>query len=368
MAPAYLRQALRFLILILLHEKVRGTSQGESPEKVACLRQGSCKEPVGSRPASSSLLLQVETSHNTLTIDKLSDRVAASAIAELADSTKKGNDDTVEDSLAGIPGSVNITVEAYTGTSAFSGTETGANVAFEVHQTWTQTMPLVIQADVGEAVAMSVRLAAWPTKIRIQAQGPDAWNVDSVVVVHGGTRVTVLETGSGQTKYAADSTHWIDSYDEAPASMTLDVPSLEALAQHRAPDGANKTCTTRADKRVWALGYTTADPGSKCVFGVDPRDEGLHCIMDDAQFGTLGWCFTNKEGSSWGSCSADCPLFGQEGILGDKIDDFINRLDEQGQILMDTVEKMRNNASNPEAQNNTSSAADADRAPKAETQ
>jgi len=57
------------------------------------------------------------------------------------------------------------------------------------------------------------------------------------------------------------------------------------------------------------------------VFGVDIRDEGAHCIMDDIKYGTFGWCWTNAQMDSWGSCNETCPLFGPLKVLEDKIDE-----------------------------------------------
>jgi len=56
------------------------------------------------------------------------------------------------------------------------------------------------------------------------------------------------------------------------------------------------------------------------VFGADVRDEGSHCIFDEGMYGSNGWCFTAADGSAWGSCNEDCPLYGQGAQLGKKID------------------------------------------------
>jgi len=85
------------------------------------------------------------------------------------------------------------------------------------------------------------------------------------------------------------------------------------------------TCITRADERVSSTFYATSPAGTPCVFGVDPRDEGSHCIMDGGQYGSFGWCFTSKSRQSWGACSESCPLFGPSKVLGAKI----NKLDSE---------------------------------------
>jgi len=62
-----------------------------------------------------------------------------------------------------------------------------------------------------------------------------------------------------------------------------------------------------------------APPGTPCMFGLDDRDEGYHCILDNGYYGSLGWCYTAKDRSSWGACNADCPLFGPLKKIGDRL-------------------------------------------------
>lgn len=64
----------------------------------------------------------------------------------------------------------------------------------------------------------------------------------------------------------------------------------------------------------------TAKNGTSCLFGIDDRDEGEHCIMEDGKYGSFGWCWTSQKKDTWGSCSEDCPLFGVFKILGKKIE------------------------------------------------
>jgi len=100
------------------------------------------------------------------------------------------------------------------------------------------------------------------------------------------------------------------------------------------------TCVTREDPRVSSAFYTTSPFGTPCVFGVDLRDEGSHCIMEGGKYGSLGWCYTSKDGQSWGSCSESCPLFGPSKVLGAKI----NKLDsELGDRVRAELEKVLNN-------------------------
>jgi len=95
------------------------------------------------------------------------------------------------------------------------------------------------------------------------------------------------------------------------------------------------SCVTRADPRAVANGYTTAKPGTPCVFGLDIRDEGKHCVLDP-EYGSFGWCYTDDDRESFGSCSEDCPMFGPHGVLQSKLD----AMDEAVSIILDKMDKM----------------------------
>jgi len=105
-----------------------------------------------------------------------------------------------------------------------------------------------------------------------------------------------------------------------PANLT-NVTNITNMSNTTNNTGrSNGTCFTREDPRVSSLGYTTAKAGTPCKFGLDERDEGWHCIMDDRKYGSLGWCYTEDDLGEWGACDSGCPLFGQEQILGEKLD------------------------------------------------
>eukprot|EP00420_Gonyaulax_spinifera_P015130 CAMPEP_0197914370 /NCGR_PEP_ID=MMETSP1439-20131203/78392_1 /TAXON_ID=66791 /ORGANISM="Gonyaulax spinifera, Strain CCMP409" /LENGTH=318 /DNA_ID=CAMNT_0043536279 /DNA_START=62 /DNA_END=1018 /DNA_ORIENTATION=+ len=91
---------------------------------------------------------------------------------------------------------------------------------------------------------------------------------------------------------------------------------------------AKSNCTTREDARASAFGVTTAAPGTPCVFGVDVRDEGEHCIFDDGEYGSFGWCWTGEDKRSWGSCSENCPLYGPSKVLEGRIDELGRRIEK----------------------------------------
>lgn len=81
-------------------------------------------------------------------------------------------------------------------------------------------------------------------------------------------------------------------------------------------------CATKFDERASSWFGETAPAGTPCMFGVDLRDEGSHCVDEGSghPYGSYGWCYTNDRRTQWGSCNEHCPLFGQTKILGEKID------------------------------------------------
>merc|ERR1719160_704761 len=92
------------------------------------------------------------------------------------------------------------------------------------------------------------------------------------------------------------------------------------------------TCVTREDERASSWFASTAPAGTACIFGVDPRDEGEHCIME-TEYGTFGWCYTDPSKTVWGSCSESCPLVGHAKILGGKVDRINSKLQEINVLL-----------------------------------
>lgn len=135
------------------------------------------------------------------------------------------------------------------------------------------------------------------------------------------------------------------------ANATSDPPEVPAVANQTAPAAGDPNvtnvsnqsvppevspaavtgCATRYDERIEAWLRVTAAPGTPCLFGVDARDEGKHCIMDGGEFGTFGWCWTTADKGEWGSCNEQCPLFGQAKALAKKVDavsDVVGRIVE----------------------------------------
>lgn len=109
----------------------------------------------------------------------------------------------------------------------------------------------------------------------------------------------------------------------------------------------NVTNTTTSDACVTGepvmniLGYTTSEKGTHCIFGLDQRDEGKHCILSDLKYGSLGWCYTSASRESWGPCSESCPLFGQLKVLGNRV----NKLHKEIEQLINLTTTADANAS-----------------------
>jgi len=84
-------------------------------------------------------------------------------------------------------------------------------------------------------------------------------------------------------------------------------------------------CTTRSDSRSerrwqFLFGLNTAAPGTPCLFGVVPADEGSHCVLSHGKYGSFGWCYTRSDRAEWGSCSQDCPLVGPVDVIAKRLD------------------------------------------------
>lgn len=108
--------------------------------------------------------------------------------------------------------------------------------------------------------------------------------------------------------------HWKEGWSETKKSYCCNAVGVGCTG------GRTKPCVTIFDTEVHStLRYAAATPGSPCVFGVDPRDEGWHCILDEMAYGSFGWCWTDLQKTTYGACSQDCPLFSEQKILGDRI-------------------------------------------------
>lgn len=130
------------------------------------------------------------------------------------------------------------------------------------------------------------------------------------------------------------------------ATNTTNTTNANATEITPVPTG----CAVKDDPRAKAWFAETSPEGTPCVFGVDgdARDEGAHCIFDNGDFGTNGWCYTSKDRSSWGSCNGKCPLYGPSKQLGKKIDHMDKMVDKVIKKLDDKGTTAVNSSSNSE--------------------
>jgi hypothetical protein len=154
--------------------------------------------------------------------------------------------------------------------------------------------------------------------------------------VKGYSGIALLQRGRLQREPVLDE--WEKDYiqDDPPfeslvndtSSKTNGAESVSGTTGDWAWDGvdnglrSSSTCVTRSDSRANSPidGYTTSPADTPCVFGVDDRDEGSHCMLDGEKYGSFGWCYTSADKTSWGSCSEGCPLYGYAGELGKEIE------------------------------------------------
>lgn len=111
----------------------------------------------------------------------------------------------------------------------------------------------------------------------------------------------------------------------------------EKAVSNKVRNGVAK-CVTKKEPRAYSVSYTTAPAGTPCKFGLDPRDEGFHCVLDDGKYGSYGWCYTSTDMQSWGSCSEDCPLYG-----GDRAEfkAISTRIDTSDEYISGMIEDLR---------------------------
>eukprot|EP00747_Dinoflagellata_sp_TGD_P210757 gnl/TRDRNA2_/TRDRNA2_84016_c0_seq1.p1 gnl/TRDRNA2_/TRDRNA2_84016_c0~~gnl/TRDRNA2_/TRDRNA2_84016_c0_seq1.p1 ORF type:complete len:424 (-),score=102.92 gnl/TRDRNA2_/TRDRNA2_84016_c0_seq1:396-1667(-) len=122
------------------------------------------------------------------------------------------------------------------------------------------------------------------------------------------------------------------------------------------------SCATRAEKLADASWKTAAvaKPGTPCMFGLDDRDEGEHCIYENGDYGSFGWCWTAKDKSEWGSCNEACPMSGPFQVIDKRlrhIEDILAPREKSAntsssntsQEESDTSPPLANSTSTPEA-------------------
>merc|ERR1712048_590245 len=128
-------------------------------------------------------------------------------------------------------------------------------------------------------------------------------------------------------------THLTNPTDVANMTISANTSKLMNSTDGSLETTSSAKCSTRFDARVQSMIQSTSPPGTPCVFGLDPRDEGAHCIFDDGQYGSLGWCYTGANKDAWGACGESCPLYGQAKILDRKIDQVLKELEEESDVI-----------------------------------
>lgn len=175
-----------------------------------------------------------------------------------------------------------------------------------------------------------------------KSSGKGASSAAQIGVTRRSMRALSSQAGvAAPAKEAANASKSVPAKEEeaksgnnsAPAEQSSNVSATTAAPTVNESATAPKaaTCLTVTDTRVSSWFVETAPEGTPCIFGVDVRDEGSHCIYDDGQFGSNGFCFTREDGSQWGSCNSECPLYGPAGVLGKKIDGIakvVNRVEK----------------------------------------
>eukprot|EP00927_Polykrikos_kofoidii_P039114 TRINITY_DN33545_c0_g1_i1.p1 TRINITY_DN33545_c0_g1~~TRINITY_DN33545_c0_g1_i1.p1 ORF type:complete len:370 (+),score=51.13 TRINITY_DN33545_c0_g1_i1:39-1148(+) len=227
---------------------------------------------------------------------------------------------------------VDVIIEVDTSNSLDAGTTTGASMAFQVGPDWTEELDLCRTSERGEVIVRNVRLPSWPQKVRITALGNDSWEYSAINLYHTSdlnktVKLTVLNetqvVGTDGDDIRTDS-RASDGNDKDRNESSWHWYIVPALLDSQK---AKPTCVTRDDARFKPPRlYGVSPAGTHCVFGVDDADEGSHCIYDNGDYGSFGWCYTSKDRATWGPCSGACPLYGQYEVLGTRLDEALRRI------------------------------------------
>lgn len=203
-----------------------------------------------------------------------------------------------------------VNLKVMTAAEDYAGTETGVNVSFMVGGAWTTEAQLLERIPIGGSIKLSMLLDSWPTQMRVRALGDDSWGVSSIelTAVHFGKKLENFTASIIKDHKAHYVAHNASIKLHLNDTAIFDVPAIP-----------KEGCETRKGpgSTLVSMG-SESPPGTKCIFGVDVRDRGAHCILE-LEYGTFGWCFTSKDKSSWGSCNEKCQLIGENRVLGEKI-------------------------------------------------
>jgi len=174
--------------------------------------------------------------------------------------------------------------------------------------------------DAGKsAAAMQVALASAAKDVATDGGAPATTAAPSA---NESATEAVAKTNASAANASASPESQPTNVTEAAVNESQTSKPIPAVAAN------SSSCVTRNDARASAWWVETAPEGSACVFGADVADEGSHCILSEGQYGSNGWCWTEKDMSAWGSCGDGCPLYGPHAAIGKKLDDVTEVLDK----------------------------------------
>lgn len=190
-------------------------------------------------------------------------------------------------------------------------------------QEWVSDIE-VMQAPAGAKKAAEGALSLLRASLTTEAkQDPKAPAADAKAAPAADAKAAPAADAKAAPAADAKAAATTTAAPEAAATTTSAANATNATnvtGGNATEEPASSGCQTKEDERVASWFTETAPAGTACIFGVDVRDEGGHCIYSEGEFGSNGWCFTNKDATQWGSCNEHCPLYGAPKHLGTKID------------------------------------------------
>lgn len=129
-----------------------------------------------------------------------------------------------------------------------------------------------------------------------------------------------------------------------PAKESQPTPTpVKSTGHTLIPGITNKSgCLTSRDQTLakdnaW-FPWMVSLPRVPCKFGIDPYDEGWHCMgIGDPKYGSYGWCYTRDDMTEWGLCGENCPLAGPLAKLGNKMEGLREELHKGDHLLLDVL-------------------------------
>jgi len=130
---------------------------------------------------------------------------------------------TVVPKVEVVPDLLRLELRVTTSSQLLADCQTGASFRLLVDGTWTKARPLFSVAGRSEVLKATVRVPAWPTKLRLDANGIDSWGFKRIVVSGTGRSRTLLDSPDGEL-YGGNR-FWLDgSGGAAPGRQEFEVP------------------------------------------------------------------------------------------------------------------------------------------------